>query len=443
MASPVGSVAPSPWQRFHGPGSIGLRSEAERDRDRILYSSAFQRLVGITQVASPETGAGFHNRLTHSIKVAQVGRRLAQALKARNEKHSSPVRLIAALDEDTVEASCLGHDLGHPPFGHVAETELNSLAKSWGGFEGNAQSFRILTALALRDLNFAGLNLTRATLNGVLKYPWRQDVTDSKKKSKWGVYASELAVFDWVREGSRADERALEAELMDWADDVTYAVHDLEDFYRVGLVPLDLLASDPLELQRFRSGLFERDNESEPPEKAPRPKFGKQLLDDTVEFLLGREGLAAASHYRGSVVDRVTTRARSSTLIDRYINAVEIGSGRRTPIRIAKEYKAEVAVLKELTWFYVIRRPSLETLHRGQRAVIRRLHRIYCSAATAGELSIFPEAQRDQLRETPDDLRVVTDFVSGLTEEMAYELHHRLTGESKGSILDAAGRSFT
>ena len=106
-------------------------------------------------------------------------------------------------------------------------------------------------------------------LNGVLKCPWRQDVTDSKKKSKWGVYASELAVFDSVREGSRADERALEAELMDLADDVTYAVHDLEDFYRVGLVPLDLLASDPLQLQRFRSGLFERDNESEPPRRHP------------------------------------------------------------------------------------------------------------------------------------------------------------------------------
>jgi dGTPase len=422
-----------------------MRSEAERDRDRILYSSAFQRLVGITQVASPETGASFHNRLTHSIKVAQVGRRLAQALKARNAEMGRPSRVVADLDEDAVEASCLGHDLGHPPFGHEAETELNALAKAWGGFEGNAQSFRILTKLALRDLTYPGLNLTRVTLNGVLKYPWLRDGGEGAGRKKWGAYASELEVFEWVRGSSPADRRTLEAELMDWADDVTYAVHDLEDFYRVGLVPLDRLAGQAGELSSFVQSFFEDDDQRRVQGKFVADSLSKNDLLTAADFLFGPDGFVTAQPYRGSLVDRVTTRARSSTLIDRYISAVSVRkrpAAGKSPVFIDHRYRAEVAVLKELTWFYVIKRPSLETLHHGQRRIVRRLHRIYVNAARSGDVTIFPAAQRDQLHETPEDMRIVTDFVAGLTEEMAYELHHRLTGESKGSILDAAASSF-
>jgi dGTPase len=430
---------------MYGPGSAGTRSEAERDRDRILYSSAFQRLVGITQVASPETGASFHNRLTHSIKVAQVGRRLAQALKAQNETLPRPSAPVAALDEDAVEAACLGHDLGHPPFGHEAERELDGLAKGWGGFEGNPQSFRILTRLALRELRYPGLNLTRTTLDGVLKYPWLRDETNPRKAKKWGAYDSERDVVEWVRDFSQLDRKTLEADLMDWADDVTYAVHDLEDFYRVGLVPLDLLANEERELSRFEASLFADEAQTTPAEKFVLAGFSRNVLRDTVAFLFGPDGFVTADRYRGTAVDRVTTRARSSTLIDRYITAVLVRRKQEPdqgPIRIDQRFRAEVAVLKELTWFYVIKRPSLETLHQGQSRVIRRLHRIYANAARSNDYSIFPAAQRDQLIETPDDLRIVTDFIAGLTEEMAYELHHRLTGESKGSILDAAAASF-
>ena len=401
--------------------------------------------MGITQVASPETGASFHNRLTHSIKVAQVGRRLAQALKAQNETLTRPSSTIAELNEDSVEAACLGHDLGHPPFGHAAETELDRLATAWGGFEGNAQSFRILTKLALRELRHPGLNLARVTLNGVLKYPWLRDGADPLKRSKWGAYVSEQDVFDWVRLPSSPDSRSLEADLMDWADDVTYAVHDLEDFYRVGLVPLDLLANDAQELARFSASLFQDERQVTPAEKFGRDGFTRSVLLDTVNFLFGRDGFVSADRYRGTLVDRVTTRARSSALIDRFINAVAVRRRQdpdQSPIRIDQRFRAEVAVLKELTWFYVIKRPSLETLHQGQSRIIRRLHRIYVSTARSNDLSIFPAAQRDQLREAPADLRLVTDFIAGLTEEMAYELHYRLTGESKGSILDAAAASF-
>jgi dGTPase len=216
-----------------------MRTDGERDRDRILYASAFQRLSGITQVASPETGAYFHNRLTHSLKVAQVGRRLAQYLRVKSREASRPSPSVSNLDEDCVEAACLGHDLGHPPFGHVAEEMLDELASAWCGFEGNAQSFRIVAKLALRDPRQGGLNLTRVTLNGLLKYPWLKGEGPKEKGDKWGAYESEREDFVWVREDVDDQNPTVEAEIMDWADDVTYAVHDLEDFYRVGLVPLD------------------------------------------------------------------------------------------------------------------------------------------------------------------------------------------------------------
>src|SRR5262249_15400340 len=141
---------------------------------------------------------------------------------------------------------------------HLAETVLDEDANAWGGFEGNAQSFRIVNFLALRSDAYRGLNLTRRTLNAILKYPWLQDVGDTKKRKKWGAYATEQKYFDFARAGATADEASLEARIMDWADDVAYAVHDLEDFFRVGLIPLDRLGeSDDSERRRFMASFYE------------------------------------------------------------------------------------------------------------------------------------------------------------------------------------------
>lgn len=207
------------------------RTETQRDRDRILYSSAFNRLAGITQVASSAPGASFHNRLTHSFKVAQVARRLAERLKVEE----ADVDLVQELDVDATEAAALGHDLGHPPFGHLAEEILAEVMLDAGGFEGNAQSFRIVCRLAMRDPEHPGLNLTPVTLNGMLKYPWLagEHPTDPISR-KCGAYWSDREQFRAAQGAStvRPGRRTLEAELMDWSDDVTYAVHDLEDFYQ-------------------------------------------------------------------------------------------------------------------------------------------------------------------------------------------------------------------
>ena len=142
------------------------RTPGQRDRDRILYSSSFRRLAEVTQVVAADSGYVFHNRLTHSLQVSQVGRRLAEKLKLRY-----PDLPVDVIDPDVVEAACLAHDLGHPPFGHIAEFRLNELAKDFGGFEGNAQSFRIVTRLASRTLNYSGLRPDKRDARRDLEVP--------------------------------------------------------------------------------------------------------------------------------------------------------------------------------------------------------------------------------------------------------------------------------
>jgi dGTPase len=420
-------LGPKAGLRRHAEKPPENRTEAQRDRDRILYTSAFQRLAGITQIAAAEAGQVIHNRLTHSLKVAQVARRLAQRLGRDADS------------QETVAAAALGHDLGHPPFGHVAEKELDDLAADWGGFEGNAQSFRIVNTLALRDAAYRGLNLTAPTLNGMLKYPWLRDPSDRKKSEKWGAYEHERLAFDFTRTGFATDQRSVEAELMDWADDVTYAVHDLEDFHRLGLIPLERLVRGD-ERERFFASFF-ADKGGERVLRDKFASFDEADLDAAMDFVF-TQALGDVTPYRGAREERIYIRSRTSYLIGWFINAVTLAGDE---VKIDPRRRAEVAVLKELAWFYVITDPSLATLQHGQRRVIRDLHNIYYEAVDQPERwQLFPLAQQELLRITRGDerrYRIATDFVAGLTEDLAYELHQRLTGVSRGSILDAAARA--
>jgi dGTPase len=425
---------PEPNKRFKSESKPENRTEAERDHDRVLYTSALQRLAGITQIAAPEAGITIHNRLTHTLKVAQVARRLAKRVG------------LPADRQEVAAAAALAHDLGHPPFGHLAEKVLNEGAAAWGGFEGNAQSFRIVTFLALRDEEYRGLNLTRRTLSAVLKYPWLQDVSKIKKKEKWGAYASEREIFEFARVGSDDDARSLEAAIMDWSDDVTYAVHDLEDFFRLGLIPLDRLGSaDPEERLRFTASFYQDRKRTNVLSKFSDDHLDARDLEAAVDrlFTASTAPLGLIGHYRGSELDRTNLRAQASFLIGRFIAAA---SRKDEELLIPKDQRAEVAVLKELAWFYVITDPSLSTIQHGQQKVIRELHSIYIRAASGSgrDRHLFPLAQRELLAGTRDAgqaRRVATDFVAGLTEPMAYELHHRLTGVTRGSILDAAAHA--
>ena len=319
------------------------RTPAQKDRDRLLYTSSLRRLAQVTQVVAADVSHVFHNRLTHSFQVAQVGRRLAERLLARQ---SDLVLLSDGLDPDVVEAACYAHDLGHPPFGHIAEEELNGLAGTEiDGFEGNAQSFRIIAKLAQHSPLHRGLDLTRATLAAVLKYPWRRG-QNPNKDDKWGAYGSEEKDFDFATQlRGRTNERTLEAQLMDWADDITYSVHDLDDFYRAHKMPLHLLAERKYARERevFLEAALRRH-----PQRIGFWADPKSLQESFNEVMIGLFPLT--DQYGGTWKERAALREFTSQLIGRYIGGTTlINRGGICELHIDDHLQLEVAMLKELT----------------------------------------------------------------------------------------------
>jgi len=415
------------------------RSEFRRDRDRIMYCSAFRRLSGITQVISPTGSHPTHNRLTHSLEVAQIGRSLAEELLRQHDDDSSIFEAAGGLDPDVVEAAALAHDLGHPPFGHVAETTLDRLVVEQrnvpDGFEGNAQSFRILNQLAVRHNGIRGLNLTRATLSATTKYPWLRQ-TSGKRSKKWGAYSSDEDTLGWSREhlSLANDECTLEATLMDWADDVAYGVHDLEDFFRPGIIPLDRLATDTNEQKRLLTSHFQR-NAIEDEEQS----FHREVLTGLVKLL-------PTDPYQGSAWNRAMLRSFTSTLVNRYITAVRFDATKKR-IDISVQTRAEVELLKSMTWVYVIESRALMSQRYGHARLIASLFSILYEAATSNDsegrsrdIKIFPEFFQEQIQDSKLDqiivVRTVADYIASMTEPQAIGLHHRLTGFSLGDALD-------
>lgn len=414
------------------------RTPAQRDRDRLLYCSAFQRLGGVTQVTESESGYTFHTRLTHSLKVAQLARRLTEKLlEDYVPGESRSAALATQLDPDASEAAALAHDLGHPPFGHVAEMWLRDHTEA--SFEGNAQTFRILTALAVRRLDVCGLSLTRRTLSGVLKYPYARESENAEHPErhwKWGTYESDQPSFRWVRRDSPPYERSLTAEIMDWADDVTYAAHDLEDFYRAGLIPLhrllDTKGERTREIERFKAGLDSANKSSDPARI--------DALVDALTFM------SIDEPYQGRDDQRAALRGSVSSLITQYLKAVTIEDGTtdgRADFVIQEEARRQVDVLKDLTWVYVVRRPSLAVMQAGRRHIIESLHGWYLDAARGGDERLFPPAYRSRLHDANNDRaksRLVNDLIAGLTEEAAHALYRRMSGVEPGSVIDATAR---
>ncbi len=453
-------MLPSRYDRRHFPAGSGdtsgdIRTPAQHDRDRILYSPEFRRLSGITQVISPSGNYTTHNRLTHTLEVAQIARSIAATLLYRRGSNYPAIERGGGLDPDVVEAAALAHDIGHPPFGHVTEEVLRDLLRERisAGFEGNAQSFRILTKLSVKNDTYDGLNLTRATLSAVSKYPWFEG-QDDLTSAKWGAYLTERKDLDFSREHlplylRRPPQipdytfRTLEARIMDWADDVAYAVHDVHDFFQVGLIPLDRLRSDERERERFLNYHFANCwKETHGP---------RSLVEDICEILLFKNSPFEQS-FTGSATNTAILHRHSSQFVHRYIVDVDLEFGSSETdweLAISQDARIEIELLKSLLWYYVIDSPILISLRYGYASLIEELFDQLCLAAKGHDnprrkgqrknLRIFPEFFRTRLEADESDTniyRLIADFIASLTESQTIDLHHRLTGIAFGQSLD-------
>lgn len=400
------------------------RAPAKRDRDRLLYSNALRRLAGVTQVVSPSEGVVVHNRLTHTLKVAQIARRLSERLVSETDEEL--VAAAGGLDPEVAEAASLAHDLGHPPFGHIGETELNQLVtdgkKDEEGYEGNAQSFRIVTRLAVRSNEHAGLNLTRATLNAILKYPW---LHANRPNNKWGAYSTEKDEFFWVR-AADGEFRSLEADIMDWSDDITYAVHDVDDFYRAGIVPLNLIVKDSDERGRFLTGVHDRWTKTH-----PNRAQDWQRYQDAFQNILTL--MPIRGPYAGTRKEQALLNSLGSELITRFIQAPQIDKECPCKLKIPGHIDAQVTMLKQLNWHYVIECSALKTQQHGYRRIVGELFQIYKQPEAEQLLPSWLSAEVD--RNAPPTRRAA-DIVSCLSDSQAIGMYQRLTGLSPGSIRD-------
>ena len=387
------------------PAKRGGRTEFARDRARIIHSFALRRLAAKTQVAVPWATDFPRTRLSHSLECAQVGRELGAALGA---------------DPDLMEGACLAHDIGHPPFGHNGEEALNLIAQSCGGFEGNAQSLRLLIRLeaktVLPDGKSIGLNLTRASLDAATKYPWTRAVN----AKKFGVYEDDLEIFNWYRQGVDSGKSSMEAQIMDWSDDIAYSVHDLEDSLVSGQIKLDQLSDDLPKLFTVAQQVYLADiTESE-----------MQSALNSLQKLS-----CWPRYYDGTHRSLARLKDLASQLIGRFAQAAEVatqekyGDGDLTRYNanlvVPRAQRVEVALLKSMAGHYVINATDSQIRYAEQQKILTQLvEAILASAPDTLEsffLQDWQRAQTDQAR-----LRVVIDQVASLTDPGALTLHNRL-----------------
>lgn len=383
------------------------RTEFARDRARIIHSFALRRLAAKTQVAVPWASDFPRTRLSHSLECAQVGRELGAALGA---------------DPDLMESACLAHDLGHPPFGHNGEEALARIAEPCGGFEGNAQSFRLLTRIEAKTVDdeglSVGLNLTRATLDAATKYPW----SATSNARKFGVYDDDQEIFSWVRENAPEGKTSMEAQIMDWSDDVAYSVHDLEDALVTGQIDIAHLRDDLSHLflvatQDYLPDMTEHEahtaldslmNLSCWPKDFDRSHRHLARLKDLTSQLVGRFALAAETETRSHFGDGDLVRYSGNLLVPR-------------------AQRVEVALLKSMAGHYIIRAEKSQERYAKQQEVIIDLVEAVRESAPSTLESFFLQ-EWDRASSEREKMRVVIDQIASLTDVGAYALHQELVG---------------
>ena len=368
--------------RLHEEAPAPTRSDHQRDRDRIVHSSAFRRLVYKTQVFLNHEGDLFRTRLTHSLEVAQLGRSIARSLR---------------LNEDLVEAICLAHDLGHTPFGHAGQDALNECMREWGGFEHNLQSLRVVDRLEERYPGFDGLNLTFETREGILKHCSHANAERIEQREPGGIAQRFL----------RGEQPSLEAQLCNLADEIAYNAHDVDDGVRSGLIGMEQLLAVPL-FARYHALTLDQY-----PQIGAQPHGQRRLLYETIRRMLSDQ-----------VYDVVAeTQARLALTAPADAAAV-----RQAPplVAFSASMRAESTQLKRFLFQNLYRHPQvLQTTDLAQ-VVVRELFAIYLVRPQ----EMKPRyAERAASAADPVALaRVVCDFIAGMTDRYAAREHERLTG---------------
>ena len=387
-----------------------------RDRARVLHSAALRRLADKTQVVGPRDGDTPRTRLTHSLEVGQIARSIGAGL---------------GLDPDLCDMAGLTHDIGHPPYGHNGENALNEVALN--GFEGNAQTLRILTRLEPKVIvddahgqpQSYGLNLTRAALDGACKYPWTKTNPDGTTNRKYGAYDEDAHLLDWLREGHTDNRKCIEAQVMDWSDDIAYSVHDVEDGIISRRISLNVLW-DLVELAQLA-------------EKGAKAFGGTadELLE-AADSLRNLSVINAIGDFDYSLRDYANLKKMTSELVGRYVGATvgatseanadliaSNGLGRmHGDLVVPKQAEAEVKLLKTIAVLYVMDEPAHLARQDRQRERIYRVYD-YLVAGAPGSLDAtfrlwWEQADTDAARD-----RAIIDQIASMTESRLERLARR------------------
>ncbi|WP_082486219.1 deoxyguanosinetriphosphate triphosphohydrolase [Frigoribacterium sp. Leaf186] len=406
---------PADSERWLPEQHSNRRSDFARDRARLLHSSALRRLAAKTQVLSPTAGLDFaRNRLTHSLEVAQVGRELATSL---------------GLDPDVVDTACLAHDLGHPPFGHNGERALNEWSADIGGFEGNAQTLRLLTRIEPKVVDATGrsfgLNLTRASLDASCKYPWpaAQGIPDPGGRMKFGFYDDDTAAFDWLRRGAPRRRRCVEAQVMDLSDDIAYSVHDFEDAVVNGYVDVASLGArvdhDSLvtAMHEWVGGELSRDELTEAFDRLQASPFWLESYDGS------RFAQARLKNLTSQLIGRFAGSATQATR-ESYPGDALMRFG--ASVVVSPDVIGEIAVLKGIVAAFVMTRDNRQPIYLRQREVLTSLADALWQAGPS-ELDRGFAADWGSADDDAGRRRVVVDQVASLTDQSATAWHDRLT----------------
>ena len=395
------------------------RSEYARDYARILYSSSFRRLQGKMQILGIETTAFYRNRLTHSLEVSQIARSLARTIswKCNKEKEMYSEEELYLLD-----AAALAHDIGHPAFGHKGERVLDEIAKLYGHrFEGNAQNFRVLRKLDRHGSSKEGLNLTYRTLLAINKYNTNEKSEDGNMPKKF-MYHEDFEFLNKFREDNSIKERTLDVQIIEIADDIAYAVHDLEDGLSQGMFTLDELCHEIKAFNDAKGKIIKEDRDTACTLFNSIVNGIKEELESTVDVTTIQE----YSH--------LFRKKLTSKLTDNFVRSIDFDKD-KSEIDLDKSHKALCSILSKIIFKGVTRNSNIALYELKGEIVIKSLFSIYVDKKVNKNYLLLPPDYRPEEKTADEQIaRCAIDYIAGMMDTFAISEFERLTGTDYNTI---------